>query len=241
MHHLVTWCNAVSYVIQIIQQVVRKVHVCDALFRYARQLWFVSCCQQKVASSAQQFYWQMHSCCCVCHYARPQCHDWSCHVTTPRVIVVWFLAERETPPLGAGFRDTQVLCAIGTSVLMPCQVPPVQVYKEECEAANQNTGGAEVVACLPTTANINVTWNRAMSVWSVWMAVTTMPAVGHWVFLSHISLKALNMSCDALMWLCATRTVTFCVLHYVIDEHNLSMCNFNVAIVDCSYIFITLQ
>jgi hypothetical protein len=33
----------------------------------------------------------------------------------------------------------------------------MQVDKEESEAANQHTGGAEVVSCLVATANIDVT------------------------------------------------------------------------------------
>jgi hypothetical protein len=48
-------------------------------------------------------------------------------------------------------------------VLVSRQVPPVQVYKEEREAANQHTGGAEVVTCLTTTTHIDVTCNKEKS------------------------------------------------------------------------------
>jgi hypothetical protein len=76
------------------------------------------------------------------------------------------LAEGEAPPLGACLRNTEVLSSIGTGVLVPCQVAPMQVNEEECEATNQHTGGTEVVTCLTTTTHIDVTCNTALWVLS---------------------------------------------------------------------------
>lgn len=173
--HFVARGDAVADVIQVVQQVVRQVHVGDALLGDARQLGFIvgsaaaattasaataaaSATTATAAASGQETRGATAA------HAAPQQSLQTLQRRLHDHHLFGFHGERQPAPLRTRVGHAQLLGA-GLVVLVPGHVAPVQIDEEHGQTAQQHARGAEVITRLGAVTDVNVTCAHSVRKW----------------------------------------------------------------------------
>lgn len=166
--HLVARRNAIADVVEVVEQVVRQVHVRDALFGDARQLGLVvrstaatdahgpAAAADATAATAAAATAAQEPTAATAAAATDQSDALRVQRRFHDHHFLGLDGERQLPPLRARVGHAQLLGA-GLVVLVPGHVPPVQIDEEHRQTAEQHASRAEVIAGLGAVTDVNVT------------------------------------------------------------------------------------
>lgn len=161
--HLVARRDAVADVVQVVEQVVRQVHVRYALLGYARQLGLVvgpaAAAAGRAGTADAAAARDSDAAADAARAVAHQAHALRVQRRLHDDHLFRFHGERQFPALRTRVGHAQLLCA-GLVVLVPGHVPPVQVDEEHGQTAQQHASRTEIIARLGAVTHVDVTWKK---------------------------------------------------------------------------------